>query len=93
MGLPEMNDRISAKVCCRALMAACLVLSLAVLWGESQRQSIQEVMHSLPLTLAAVCGLSLLILSGICFRSFGRLAVYGLLVGAWTLFVCLLPTL
>ena len=73
-------------------MAACLTLSLALLWGEARRQSVQDVMHGLPLYTAMILSGVLLIFSIICFRRFGRLAVYGLAVSIWTLFVCLLPT-
>ena len=80
------------RVCFRSLIAACLTLSIAILWAEARRQSIQDIMHGTPLGLAIMCGFTLLIFSLFYFRRFGRLAVYGLAVSIWTLFVCLLPT-
>lgn len=80
------------RACLRVLMTACLTLSVAVLWGEAQRQSIQEVMHGVPVTVGMLCSVTLVIASVCCLRRFGRLAVYGLGVGLWTMFVCFLPT-
>lgn len=76
----------------RVLMTASLTLSVAVLWGEARRQSVQDVMHGAPVTVGMLCGLTLFIASVCGLRRFGRLAVYGLLIGLWTVFVCLLPT-
>jgi hypothetical protein len=74
-------------------MAACLTLSIAILWGEARRQSIQSVMHGLPVDAAMICAIILFMFSLFTFRRFGRLAVYGLAVSIWTLFVALLlPT-
>ena len=80
------------RVCFRSLMAACLTLSAAILWAESRRPSIQDIMHGAPLVLAILCGFTLLLFSLSYLRQFGCLAVYGLAVSIWTLFVCLLPT-
>lgn len=81
------------RVCFRSLVAACLTLSIAILWGEARRQSIQEVTHGLPVTAGLVCGGALLVASCVLFRRLGRLAIWGLAVSIWTTFVCLLPTL
>jgi len=92
--MPELQHPIRSvgRLCLRCLMAACLTLSSAILWGEARRQSIQDVMHGLPVDAAMICSGVLLVFSLVCFRRFGRLAVYGLAVSIWTLFVCLLPT-
>jgi hypothetical protein len=80
------------RICFRSLMVACLTLSIAILWGESRRQSVQDVLHGFPVTAAMICGGVLLIASLVLFGRIGRLAIYGLAVSLWTLFVCLLPT-
>ena len=49
-------------------------------------------MHGLPMDAAMISGGALLIFSLVCFRRFGRLAIFGLAVSIWTLFVCSLPT-
>ncbi len=74
-------------------MAACLTLSVAILWGEARSQNIQSVMHGAPLDAGVFCGTVLFFLALFCLRRYGRLAVYGLLLSLWTLFVCIfMPT-
>ena len=87
--MPELQHpmRSVGRLCLRCLMAACLTLSSAILWGEARRQ---DVMHGLPVDAAMICSGVLLVFSLFCFRRFGRLAVYGLAVSIWTLFVALL---
>jgi hypothetical protein len=80
------------RIVFRSLMAACVTLSIAILWGEARRQGVQEIMHGIPLDAALVCGSLLLLMSFVCLRRFGRLAIYGLAVSVITLFVCFLPT-
>ena len=80
------------KIFFRILMAACLTLSVPICWGEVGSQTIQDVMHGLPFEATAICGFALLIFSLICIKRFGRLAIYGLAIGIWTLIICLLPT-
>jgi len=80
------------RIVFRSLMAACVTLSIAILWGEARPQSFQEIMHGIPLDAALVSGSVLLVMSLVCLRRFGRLAIYGLAVSVITLSVCLLPT-
>jgi hypothetical protein len=75
------------KIFFRILMAACLTLSVAICWGEVGSQTIQDVIHGLPFEATAICGFALF-----CIKRFGRLAIYGLAIGIWTLIICLLPT-
>jgi hypothetical protein len=87
--MPETHQLLKSvgRAVIRGLMAACLTLSVAILWGEARGQIIQDVMHGLPLDAALICGLMLLVASLLCLRRFGRLAVYALAVSIWTLCV------
>ena len=78
----------------RCLTIVSLTLSLAILWGETRRQNVQDVLHGYPLEAMMVCGAVLLISSFflVWFKHFRRLAIVGLIVSIWTLFVYLLPT-
>ena len=93
--MPEIQHQMGGlgRIGFRSLIVACLTLSIAILWGEARRQSIQEVTHVLPVTAGLICSGVLLIASCVFFRRLGRLAIYGLAVSIWTAFVCLLPTL
>lgn len=77
----------------RVLMAACLTLSMAILWGEGRRQLIREVMHGIPFAATQVSSLSLFLVSLLVLRWHRRTAIYGLLISLVGLFVCSLPTL
>jgi hypothetical protein len=80
-------------VIARVLMAACLTLSIAILWGEARRQLIQGVMHGIPLAAALVTSVTLFLVSLLTLRWHRRLGVYGLLTSFVGLLVCSLPTL
>ena len=82
------TERPVGRIVFRSLMAACLTLSIAILWGEARSQNIQSVLHGLPLDAAIFSGRVLFVLAVFCLRRYGRLAVYGLLVSVWTLLVC-----
>lgn len=82
-----------ARACFRSLTAACLALSVAILWGETRRQSVQDVMHGLPVIAGLGCSGVLLIASLVLRRRLGRVTLVGLAVSIWTAFVCLLPTI
>ena len=74
-------------------MAASLTLSIGILWGESRRQYIQDVMEGLPVVASLACSVALLISSLAIFRWRRRLAVYGLLSAAVGFYVATMPTL
>jgi hypothetical protein len=80
-------------VIARVLMAACLTLSIAILWGEARRQLIQGVMHGIPLAATLVTSVTLFLVSLLTLRWHRRLGIYGLLTSFVGLLVCSLPTL
>jgi hypothetical protein len=82
------------RILFRCFTVASLTLSLAILWGQISRQSFRDILDGLPLQATMICGVVLFVLSliSVWFRRFRSLAVEGLVVSIWTLFVCLIPT-
>ena len=76
----------------RAAMAAALTLSAAVLWGEARRQSIQDVLHGIPLRAVIVVSMALIISSSLVFGFRRKLAIYGFAIAAGGFLVATLPT-
>jgi len=73
-------------------MLACLTLSVAILWGETRRQSIQVVMHGAPLTAALILNTALFLASLWHGRRRWRVALCGVIASVFGLYVCTLPT-
>jgi len=74
-------------------MAACLSLSLIVLWGESQSGMRRSAAHGTPLLAAPFASLALSLLSFGLLKHSPKSAIYGIAVAVWTLFICAVPTL
>ena len=77
----------------RCLVYTALLLSLAILWGETRGQSTKAVMQGVPMEAGLVCGTGLLFLSLVFWRRLGRWSLYGFATGTWTLVVWLIPTM
>ncbi len=93
MQVKKHNPPIILKRLYRILVIACATLSLAVLWGQTQGQTISSFFNGFPLRVMFYGAISLLLSSVAFIKSFGKLAIAGILVALWCLFVWLLPTI